>query len=176
MGSVTEGRMTTTKLQGGTQKWMSPERLTDDSHRRSTADDAYAFGCLCYYVSHDQCMEIYFHLVGKMFSGRLVFHNLQGMAAALRVLNAQRPPRPTAAECRLPMSDHMWSLVESCWSQTAGDRPPMQVVLSKLHAAEHSTVTFLSGTSDEDVATTTQTPPEQMPAFQSKATLGASVS
>jgi serine/threonine protein kinase len=52
MGSVTEGRMTTTKLQGGTHHWMSPERLEGDSHRRSTADDVYAYGCLCYYVSY----------------------------------------------------------------------------------------------------------------------------
>jgi hypothetical protein len=86
-----------------------------------------------------------------MFSGLLPFHNLPGMTAALRVLHAQRPPRPTSAECRLAISDNMWSLIQQCWAQAASDRPPMQFVFSKLNAEGQSTVTLTSGAPHEDV-------------------------
>jgi serine/threonine protein kinase len=50
IGNVSDNRMVTTEHQRGTCNWMSPERLTRARHRRSTTDDVYAFGCLCYYV------------------------------------------------------------------------------------------------------------------------------
>jgi serine/threonine protein kinase len=51
VGDITDGCMTTTAQGLGTGIWMSPERLLPDKHRRTKADDVYAFACLCYYVS-----------------------------------------------------------------------------------------------------------------------------
>jgi serine/threonine protein kinase len=53
VGDVTQGRMATTARGGaGSGKWRSPERITAEHHRRTVADDVYAFGCLGYYVSY----------------------------------------------------------------------------------------------------------------------------
>jgi serine/threonine protein kinase len=43
--------MTATGTAAGSHHWMSPNRFTDYGNRRTTADDIYAFGCLCYLVS-----------------------------------------------------------------------------------------------------------------------------
>jgi hypothetical protein len=51
MGDSTEGRISTTGRSGGSGTWMSPERILADRNGRTFADDAYAFGCLGYYVS-----------------------------------------------------------------------------------------------------------------------------
>jgi serine/threonine protein kinase len=51
VGDTTEGRMTTSARGVGSGTWQSPERFMAERHRRSMADDVYAFGCLGYYVS-----------------------------------------------------------------------------------------------------------------------------
>jgi serine/threonine protein kinase len=47
----TEAHMTQTSTNAGSVAWMSPEQLDEEHHRRCTADDVYAFGCLGYFVS-----------------------------------------------------------------------------------------------------------------------------
>jgi serine/threonine protein kinase len=51
IGEETQGRMTTSINVSGTLNWMSPERLFAEHHRRTMADDVYAFACLIYFVS-----------------------------------------------------------------------------------------------------------------------------
>jgi serine/threonine protein kinase len=51
IGEETQGRMTTSINASGTLNWMSPERLFAEHHRRTMADDVYAYACLCYFVS-----------------------------------------------------------------------------------------------------------------------------
>jgi serine/threonine protein kinase len=45
------GMQTTSSSGKGTKSWMSPERIADSDHQLTTADDVYAFACLCYCVS-----------------------------------------------------------------------------------------------------------------------------
>jgi serine/threonine protein kinase len=41
----------TTMIGGrGTHSWMSPERLFEEDHQLTEADDVYAYACVCYYV------------------------------------------------------------------------------------------------------------------------------
>lgn len=52
VGDVTSGHMTTTKNLAGSIQWTSPERIAsyaaiDNPPRRGSADDVYAYGCLC---------------------------------------------------------------------------------------------------------------------------------
>jgi serine/threonine protein kinase len=51
VGDTTEECFTATSHGHGTKSWMSPQRLTGSRYRRTTADDVYAYACLCYYVS-----------------------------------------------------------------------------------------------------------------------------
>jgi eukaryotic-like serine/threonine-protein kinase len=51
VGDSTEARFTTSAGVAGTSRWMAPERILSTSDiRRSTHEDVYALGCLCYSV------------------------------------------------------------------------------------------------------------------------------
>jgi serine/threonine protein kinase len=53
VGNMTEGRLSTAPQAAGTRNWMSPELVENigTRYRVTEADDVYALGCLCYYVS-----------------------------------------------------------------------------------------------------------------------------
>jgi serine/threonine protein kinase len=69
VGDTTEECFTATSHGQGTKSWMSPQRLTGSRYRRTTADDVYAYGCLCYYVS-TTCRRATFFLTRSCHSCR----------------------------------------------------------------------------------------------------------
>ncbi|KAJ6463487.1 kinase-like domain-containing protein [Mycena sanguinolenta] len=110
--------MTTTRA--GSIHWMAPELLDPDSFgdgkfARTAASDIYAFGCLC--------LELY--------TGQPPFAHLREPAAMMKVLNGERPERPSGTPA---VSNTRWLHVTACWAQKPAARPKTHVVVQNFMA------------------------------------------
>jgi hypothetical protein len=74
--------------------------------------------------------------VWQLSTGHAPFHEIKNQnAAVLKIINAQRPSRPTDGDiCGTLVSDALWAMVESCWAQDAFIRPTAAAVVSQLAA------------------------------------------
>jgi hypothetical protein len=66
----------------------------------------------------------------QLLTGHPPFHELNEVGAAMKIINGQRPERPTMTLC----SDALWILVTDCWNHDPQSRPTMTSVLSCLLA------------------------------------------
>jgi len=117
--------MTTDKTTG-TLRWQAPElfpnmqSLEPESPRKgnTTATDVYAYGLVCY----------------EMFSGQYPFPEISNdFQVMFAVKQGRRPWRPshTLSQCR-GLNDKIWHIIEACWSQDPGARPPASKVVEDL--------------------------------------------
>ncbi|KAF7374462.1 Kinase-like protein [Mycena sanguinolenta] len=106
-----------TTNRGGMIYWMAPELVNPDGFgmrfARTPASDVYAFGCVC--------LELY--------TGRPPFSGIPEPVAMLKVINGERPPRPSSSPA---MSDSLWNYVSTYWAQDPNIRPAMQVVAQNM--------------------------------------------
>ncbi|KAF7340968.1 Kinase-like protein [Mycena sanguinolenta] len=107
--------MTTNR--GGSTYWMAPELLDPDrfgmKFARTPASDVYAFGCVC--------LELY--------TGLNPFSGMTDAVAMLKVINGERPPRPSSSPA---MSDILWNHVSTYWAQEPTTRPATQLVVQNM--------------------------------------------
>ncbi|KAF7326875.1 Kinase-like protein [Mycena venus] len=105
---------THTSHRGGSTHWMAPELFDPDrfglKFARTPATDVYAFGCVC--------LELY--------TGRPPFANLSETATLLRVIDGDRPERPSGEP---EMSEALWHHVNEFWAQDATTRPTTEAVV-----------------------------------------------
>ncbi|KAF9790648.1 kinase-like domain-containing protein [Thelephora terrestris] len=110
---------------GGTYQWMSPELLDPKgfkSNGRSTREsDCYALGMVIY----------------EVLTGLRPFHDMRHLTFIPPVLRGERPEQPPQAES-LGISDTIWELVQSCWSETIATRPTARELLDHLSFASPS--------------------------------------
>ncbi|KAF7373420.1 Kinase-like protein [Mycena sanguinolenta] len=105
-----------TSARGGSLYWMAPELFDPDrfgyKFTRTPATDVYAFGCVC--------LELY--------TGQHPFANLSEPAALLKVIDGERPERPSSPA----MSDVFWKHITEYWAQDPMVRPPTDLVVKNM--------------------------------------------
>ncbi|KAF7326860.1 Kinase-like protein [Mycena venus] len=103
---------------GGSAHWMAPELLYPErfgclEFARTPASDVYAFGCVCF----------------EIFTGQHPFSNLPGPAATMKVVDGERPERPSGLPA---VSDALWRHMTAYWSQNPTARPLAELVVQDM--------------------------------------------
>ena len=109
--------------QGGTTRWMSPERLDPQRFELSDArptvpSDCYALGMVVY----------------EIISGNEPFYECSGVAIFIKVMGGKHPTR--GAE----FPEHLWKMMETCWAFQPNERPAIEDVLRCLHSGSSDTI------------------------------------
>lgn len=102
-----------TTSRGLSYRWAAPELLLDDDLPQVSVEaDVYAYGMI----------------VLETFTGKVPFEGINERRVSMLVAYEKRiPPRPD-----LGMSDGLWGLLNSCWTQAPSERPKITGVASRL--------------------------------------------
>lgn len=123
---------------GGTFCWMSPELLHSPpgSDGRPTCEsDCYALGMVIYEVSWSRPPPVTLAYPSQVLTGLRPFHHLYvDKQILLAIIRGERPEKPLDAES-LGLSDALWGLLQSCWSESSSARPTAQRLLCYLSSA-----------------------------------------
>jgi len=101
--------------QGGTVRWMSPERIVPqefglkDGHPTESSD-CYSLGMVVY----------------ETISGKPPFHEHRDITVSVKVLKGEHPPRGPE------FSESLWKMLEMCWAFQPNKRPSIKDVLQCL--------------------------------------------
>jgi len=101
--------------QGGTVRWMSPERIAPErfgfkNSRPTIASDCYALGMVIY----------------ETISGNFPFHKDTDLTVFMKVVEGEYPPRGTR------FTESLWGVMEQCWASKPNNRPNIEDVLHHL--------------------------------------------
>jgi hypothetical protein len=119
-------------LPSGTPRYMSPELHAPEQFglthcRPAKPADIYAFAFLVLEVSFPFASR--WRLLTpshQLHTLRPPFQDLKDTAVALKVLQGDRPPRPSLEECRgLEITSPLWDTIQACWAQDVLRRPPI---------------------------------------------------
>ncbi|KAJ7023177.1 kinase-like domain-containing protein [Mycena alexandri] len=123
--SVTDVTATQTNNGAGSVRWMAPETLNPtacglEDFVRMPASDIYALACV--YL--------------ELYTGFPPFHDaiLHDAPVMLQVMDGVRPTRPSGGV----IPDHIWGLMQQCWSHDFVERPTILGVVLEL--ANHERV------------------------------------
>ncbi|KAI3616045.1 dj-1 family protein [Moniliophthora roreri] len=98
---------------GGTDRYLAPELLREDSQIPSYQSDVFSFG-----------MTVF-----QIFTGAIPFPEIKHAAyASVLIVQGIRPQRSE------DIPDHIWALISTCWSQGPNDRPTVQQIHKNLRA------------------------------------------
>ncbi|KAG6382172.1 WD40-repeat-containing domain protein [Boletus reticuloceps] len=102
-----------TTARPGALRWSAPEQiLSEETFKRTTKSDIYAFGCVAVQV----------------LSGKRPWSEVQeDGAVVLRLAKGQKPGRPESQK----IDDSHWDLIQDCWSQIE-ERPAALTIISTL--------------------------------------------
>ncbi|KAJ7267286.1 kinase-like domain-containing protein [Mycena rebaudengoi] len=112
----------TVSARAGTTRWQAPELLRGERPHHY-GSDIYAFGCVCY----------------EVLTGKAPFYEVQmDVAIILKVIGGERPSRPIPGSRALAepiLMNSLWTLVQDCWADNAGDRPLAAQIVNRLLAS-----------------------------------------
>ncbi|KAG6835583.1 hypothetical protein H0H93_016791 [Arthromyces matolae] len=107
---------------GGTTRWQAPELFQSEDEKvyNTKASDVFAWSSVCY----------------EIFTGLVPFHEFKYPATVMnKIMQGRVPTRPNDLDPAWEqhgLNNHIWSLMEHCWSFQPSDRPDMMEVISKL--------------------------------------------
>ena len=117
--TIAAGRSTDTSslVEGGTIRWMSPERIDPEvlglkDGRPTKASDCYALGMVVY----------------EVLSGRAPFTPRTAPLVIFKILAGGRPGRPEGEGGAL-FTDDIWGMLELCWKHQPDERISAKAVL-----------------------------------------------
>jgi len=118
--------------QGGTVRWMSPERIVPQEFglkdgRPTESSDCYSLGMVIY----------------ETISGNPPFHKHVDMSVSVKVSKGEHPPRGTE------FTESLWKMLEMCWAFQPNSRPSIEDVLHCLDTGSVPLETSHSGASKE---------------------------
>jgi len=118
--------------QGGTVRWMSPERIAPErfgleNSRPTKSSDCYALGMVIY----------------ETISGNLPFHKHSYFTVSLKVMEGERPPRGVG------FTESLWKMLEQCWISQPGGRPSIEDILQRLEIFSDSAELPSAGVDEE---------------------------
>ena len=101
--------------QGGTARWMSPERINPQQFGfkdscPSKPSDCYSLGMVIY----------------ETISGNIPFHKHADLTVFMKVMEGEHPPRGVR------FTESLWKVLELCWEPQPNDRPSIEDVLQCL--------------------------------------------
>ena len=135
-------------LEGGTCRWISPERFDPElfnlaGSRPTECSDCYTFGMVIY----------------EVLGGQIPFSKCHDFAVVAKVMRGERPVRPRGAEGRW-FTDDIWSILECCWKPIPGDRLKIKDVLRHLEVLTSWTPPIVQIIADPTAATPPTWDPE----------------
>ena len=116
--------ITSSTTQGGTIRWMSPERFDPDrfgleGNHPTKESDCYALGMVIY----------------EVLSGETPYASHGSLIVAQKILDGERPSRPRGAQGKW-FTAGLWGTLELCWEPQPGNRPSLNTVLRCLQGVE----------------------------------------
>ena len=122
----------TSYVQGGTARWMSPELIAPQefglrASRPTRSSDCYSLAMVVY----------------ETISGSPPFHEDKDLAVFVKVLKGERPTRG------IEFTNRLWKVLEQCWMARPDDRPSIEDVLQCLETCSSSSETASGGIGDE---------------------------
>ncbi|KAJ7233160.1 hypothetical protein C8J57DRAFT_955986, partial [Mycena rebaudengoi] len=112
-------------------RWMAPEiidpaRFGHPQFSRTPASDVYAFG---FFSSHSSFIFFILTYTRQLYTGRPPFPELSEPAAMFRVLDGDRPAKPSSEPA---ISDALWQYITGYWSENSAKRPTTDVVVQDM--------------------------------------------
>ena len=107
-------------MQGGTVRWMSPERIAPErfgfkNSRPTIPSDCYALGMVIY----------------ETISGNFPFHKDTDLTIFMKVVEGKRPPRG------VKFTKSLWGMLEQCWAPQPKNRPSIADILQCLETSSN---------------------------------------
>ncbi|KAG8733881.1 hypothetical protein FRC11_000759 [Ceratobasidium sp. 423] len=107
-----------TEKGGGTERWMAPELLLEDTAVRSEKADVYALGMTF--------LEI--------FTGLPPFSNIRRNCAVVAMITrGEKVKYPEELSLYTRHSDRVWNLLQQCWQWKPGERPTAEQIKEALY-------------------------------------------
>ena len=130
-----------TPLMAGTAKYMAPELLpltdeVDIDELFSKMSDVYAFGILCFEVSHIIIItrKSQSHNALQIFTGEEPFACYRAQLDWQVVPFVQKGQRPLCTtRVQRCISQGMWAMMEACWRTAPEERPLIDQIVQGMH-------------------------------------------
>jgi Protein tyrosine and serine/threonine kinase len=113
---------------------MSPELLSGDQSKSTTASDVYAFAMTCYVSSPSFVFFLSAHDLNEyMITMHNPFDDLRETTVRFQVGIEGKRPQRVSNTGKVDVTDELWSIIQRCWGAHPATRPPIRDVVIDLY-------------------------------------------